>query len=193
MKLRLERLSKIPLRIPQEAKVVPIAGDAAIATSGTGDGRLIPLLILDTTERPDLAEAIRVHINFSDGDVVVQWGELPKRHGHVALILRFQRPVEVLAIVEFDIFKQGILVEHMLANHGVYIQPGKPGDRLMHDLNVPKMLIEIPDTGFGPRWNSLYFDGVVKHLRREGLRRREAKQAAKAFIEDIRGLASARP
>lgn len=171
MKLRFRRASKLCLNDPEEGKAVPIAGDAAIATVRMGHGRLIPLLILDTTERPDLAEVIRAQAHFAEGDVVIQWGELPKRRDHVVVFLRFLRPIERAAIIEFDIARQGILVEHILTSHAVYLQAGKPCDRLLHDFNLPKMLVEIPDTGFRSNWNKRYLDSVTKQMRKEGLSR----------------------
>jgi hypothetical protein len=39
---------------------VPIVADAAIATDVVGDGRFIPLVILDTVDRPDIAEIIEL-------------------------------------------------------------------------------------------------------------------------------------
>jgi hypothetical protein len=109
----------------EEAQVVPIVGDAAIASVGVGHGRLIPPIIIDTTNRPDLTEAIEAQVHLPAGDVVVQWGSLPKRHDHIALLLKFQRPTERAAVIEFEIVKQGILVEHILQSNGLYIQAGK--------------------------------------------------------------------
>jgi hypothetical protein len=192
MRLDLRRYQSMPMNSAEEAQVVPIVGDAAIATVGVGHGRLIPLIIIDTTNRPDLAEVIEAQLHLPVGDVVVQWGSLPKRHGHIALFLRFQRPIERAAIIEFDIAKQGILVEHILQSSGLYIQAGNVGDRLKHDLNRPKMLIEVPDTGIRARWDKLYFDVVVKRARKEGLGRREAKEVARAVIGQIRELAKFR-
>jgi hypothetical protein len=142
MRLRLRRYQSIPMNSAEEAQVVPIVGDAAIATVGVGHGRLIPLIIIDTTNRPDLTEAIEAQVHLPAGDVVVQWGSLPKRHDHIALLLKFQRPTERAAVIEFEIVKQGILVEHILQSNGLYIQAGKVGDRLKHDLNRPKCLSE---------------------------------------------------
>jgi len=162
MKLRPHRYAELRLSSLEEAKAVPIAGNAAIATVGTGHGRLIPLVILDVTERPDLAEVIRVQTHFSEGDVVIQWGRMRDRPDHVALLLRFQRPTERTAIIEFDIAKQGILVEHTLMSRAIYIQGGKRGDRLIHNLNVPKMLVEVPEAGFRQYWDKIYRDDIIK-------------------------------
>lgn len=190
MRLRSPRYTALLVGSPEEAKAVPIAGDAAIATVGTGHGRLIPLVILDTTERPDLVEVVRVQTHLLEGDVVVQWGQLPKRLNHIALLLRFIRPAARVAIIEFNIAKQGILVEHILMSHALYIQAGKAGDRLIHDLNLPKMLIEVPETGFRPQWDKLYRAAVIARIVAEGgLRRKAAKAAAGSYIEKIREVA----
>ena len=66
MKLRLRRYQSIPMNSAEEAQVVPIVGDAAIATVGVGHGRLIPLIIIDTTNRPDLAEVIRAQAHLPE-------------------------------------------------------------------------------------------------------------------------------
>jgi hypothetical protein len=188
----LRHYQSIPINSAEEAQVVPVVGDAAIATVGVGHGRLIPLIILDTTNRPDLTELIKAHLHFPVGDVVVQWGSRPKRYDHIALFLRFQRPIERAAVIEFDIAKQGIIVEHILQSNGLYIQAGKVGDRLKHDIDRPKVLIEVPDAGIRALWDKLYFDAVVKRARKEGLGRRDAKDKARAFIGQIRELAKFR-
>jgi len=192
MKRKFWRTSELSLEHPEERKIVKIAGDAAIATSGTGHGRLIPLLILDTSERPDLAETIRTHMHFDEGDVETRWAKIDERPECVALILDFQRPTKRVAIIEFNIVTQGILVEHILAARSLYIQAGKPGDRLVHDFDQPKMLVEVPDTGFRPYWDKLYFDHVFKHMRSEGLKRQEAKRAARQHIDQIKSLSDFR-
>ena len=192
MKLRPRRYQTMAMNRAEEARVVPIVGDAAIATVSVGHGRIIPLIIIDTTERSDLAEMIRLHKHFPPGDIVVQWGVLPNRFGHIALVLRFQRPIACAAVVEFEIVKQGILVEHILESNALYIQAGKPGDRLKHDLERSKMLIKVPDTGIRAKWDKLYSDAIFKVARKDGLGRREAKEAARSYIEQIRKFAKFR-
>jgi hypothetical protein len=192
MRLSIRRYQSIPMNSVQEAQVVPIVGDAAIATVGVGHGRLIPLIIIDATNRPDLAEVIQAQVHLPPGDVAVQWGVLPKRHDHIALLLKFKRPTERAAVVEFDIAKQGILIEHILQSNALYIQAGKFGDRLKYDLNRPKMLVEVPDTGIRALWDKLFFDAVVKRARKDGLGRRDAKEVAQAAIGQIRELAKFR-
>ena len=47
------RVVKIPLRDAAEALPLPIIANGAIATVHFGEGRTIPVLIIDTSTRPD--------------------------------------------------------------------------------------------------------------------------------------------
>lgn len=189
MKSRFRRYMPIPANDSTEAQIVRIAGDAAIATSGTVHGRIIPLVILDTTERQDLVEVIRVQVHFSEGDVKVAWGKLQSQPNNIALLLQFLRPIERTAIIAFEMPKHGTLIEHALMSHALYLQAGKPGDTLIHDIDLPKMLVEIPDTGFRKVWDRLYLQMATREARARGLDRRTARSAAKQYVELIRSVA----
>ena len=186
MKPSRKRLREFTINGPEEALPVPIVGDAAIATKTTAEGRLIPLLILDCSERSDLTEAIRIQKIVASGDVEVVWGKLHGKSNRIALFLRFLRPTTRNVIIEFDVERQGILIESILTANGLYIQPGNLGDRLIHDPNRPKMLIEIPDTGFRPYWDKLYASFLMKRFRREGLGRKEARAAIQEYLQEVR-------
>lgn len=185
---------KIELRVsPHEIQPVPIVADAAVSTRGALGGRLVPLVILDTSDRPDIDELIRIHqAATTPGDVKTQWAERDGRGGHIALILTFVRPSEAIVILEFDIAKQGILVEQILTAKGLYIQSGRIGDRLIKDLGRPKILLEVADTGFRKDWDRLFQKYLTKHFRAKGLGRSDAKQAALSAIAELRKLGSIR-
>lgn len=180
------RWTRLALHSEREARPVRIVADAAIATGRVGDGRLIVLVILDTTERPDLEEFIRIHQHFSPGDVEAQWATLRGSRRKVSLILSFKRPAELVAILEFDIVKQGILVDQLLATKGLYIQAGRDGDRFVKNPDAPKVLVEIPDTGFRKAWDHIFHQHIVDHMKSRGLPRRDAKRAASQYLEEWR-------
>ena len=188
MKFSQIRRQKFSLNGPEESVAVPIAGDAGIATRDTRYGRLIPLLILDTTNRPDLTEAIRIQSSVPSGDVEFFWGKVSKKSEHISLFLSFKRPTNRNAIIEFDHIKRGILVESILTAKAVYIQAGKPGDRISDNFNKPKVLIEIPDTGFRPYWDKIFSKSLVRYFRREGYSYKEARLAVKKYLNDIREI-----
>lgn len=81
----------------------------------------------------------------------------------------------------------------MLGTKALYIQAGREGDRLKHDVNVPKVILEVPDTGFGKTvWEKTYFRYTTAKLRERGLSRVNAKRAAKEAISELRKLGTLR-
>jgi hypothetical protein len=160
--------------------------DAAIATETFGYSRLIPLVILDTSDRQDVEEFIRVHQYSGPGDVISQWATLKDGSGRIGLVLTFSGPMNLTVILAFDPGKQGGLVDQIIHAKGLYIQAGRPGDRLFKNLNAPKVIANIPETGFGVVWEKLFFKAAVKRARADGIGRRQAKEAAREFITQWR-------
>ena len=187
------RPRKTDLRLSvHERQPVRIVSDAAISIRGLFGGRLIPLLILDTTDRPDIDELVRVHASFQTGDAKSQWAELDGHAGYISLILKFVRPLETTVVIDFDIAKQGILVEQALTGMGLYIQAGRDGDRYSNDPNRSKVLLELPDTGFKNAWDDLFHKYLRKYFQESGLGRSDAKRAAQCAIQELRKFSSFR-
>ncbi len=155
-------------------------------------GRLVPLIIIDTSERPDVEELIRVHQSLGPGDIKIQWGQVLGHHGTAALFLKFLRPSELFLVLEFDIVKQGIIVEQALTGKGLYLQAGREGDRFIKDPHRPKILLEIGDTGFRKIWDAEFHKYLAKDFRARGLSRNESRHAARTTIEELRKLGSLR-
>ena len=84
-------------------------------------------------------------------------------------------------------------MEQILQNRGLYVQPGRPGDRLKDDPQKPKIIVEVADTGFKVTWDKLFLAHAALKLRRKGMKRGEAMRAAKEVVERIRKVASMRP
>lgn len=163
-----------------------------MATGGVGEGRLVPLLILDGEQRPDIAEMIRIHEELSSGDFAAQWGRLPNRDGTISLILKFIRPAELNVILEFDIEKQGGIVDMIIRARALYLQAGKEGDRLMSTMQQPRILVEIGDLEFDKEWDKMLRKHIAKRLRKEGLGRTEAKRAVESFLQEWRRMSGFR-
>jgi hypothetical protein len=167
---------------------IPIVSDAAIATDAVGDGRFIPLVILDTTARADVAELIEIQEKVPPGDVISAWGSIidgPK--DHLALFLHFERPMEIDVALNFDLSRQGSIVELALRARAIYLQAGKPGDRLLANFDAPRMVAELGGAMPPKRWNELWTRAVKNRLRTEGLSNGKAKKVAANFIEEMRG------
>lgn len=186
----------IPVRHPAEAEAVPVVADAGIATVGVGDGRMIPLLILDTSRRPDIEDMVKAHHAMDgQGDVKAQWGRPDTLFdkGLVSLILTFEKPSYCLIILRLDIGKYGGLVDQIIRSQGLYIQPGRPGDRLSTTFDNPRVLAEVPSREFQPEWDRMLRKAMRKRFQREhGMGRSEAKLATERFISEWRDLSSKR-
>ena len=90
---------------------------------------------------------------------------------------------------DFSIGKQGGLVDLMLMAKSVYLQAGVPGDRLLTTMDNPRILVELPDTGFQKTWGEIQLKRMSEVIRRRGgLSRSEARTAARKFIEQMREL-----
>jgi hypothetical protein len=174
------------------ADLVPIVGDAAIACP-VAEAIMIPLVIIDTSDRPDVAEIIRVHEHLHPGDVRIRWAGVEGHPDDVLLVLNFERPIEAQAVLHFSIETQGIIVESALTAKAIYLQTGKRGDRLIHDLDRPKLLVELPDVEFRSHWNRLFLDRMTAVAsRRLGLSRRKAEPHARLLIEELRTVTTFR-
>src|SRR5688572_18901756 len=101
MKFR-SKWTPITITDQRESKPVRIISEGAIAGKGVADGKLIPVLIVDTNDRPDIQELVRVHKHLPPGDAISQWGKLEGTFDAVALVLTFTRPTEVVIILNFD-------------------------------------------------------------------------------------------
>ncbi len=170
------------------AKFVTIVGDGAISTGRIGEGRMIPLVIFDATDRPDLVELARLHQEGPQGDVKLVWASPADNLDVVLLVCKFVRPVEAECVIVFDIDNHGILVDQALANKALYLQPGAPGDRLKNTWNNHRIIMEVPEMAFRPAWDKMYFKSVVKLLRQRGLEKNEAKRSAESVIKQLRDV-----
>ncbi|WP_159078615.1 hypothetical protein [Sphingobium yanoikuyae] len=176
------------------ANPVCIAGDGAIAIHGVNEGRVIPLVILDTSVRTEINEYIRIHQFSGHGDVTITWGQALSRPDTVSLMLNFIRPVELSFAIIFELQKaHSILVEGALCSGGLYLQAGVEGDRVRNTIEQPRVVIEIPDTGFRPRWEKICQRYLAKKMRAAGLDRKAAKHVAAEQYSELQKMALARP
>lgn len=173
-------------------KFVSIVGDGAISTGHVGEGRMIPLVIVDATTRPDLIEVVRLNKQGLQGDVRLNWATLNDAFDEIGLVCSFVRPVEAKCVIVFNVDRHGILIEQALAHKGLYLQPGMPGDRLKNTWGNPRIIVEIPNMAFRQAWDKIYYRSVVRQLRAKGLDRSEAKRGATSVIKQLRDLGNFR-
>lgn len=175
-------------------KVVPfsdvtkVVSDGALATNIV-EGALVPILVLDTSARPDLTELIRIHKHIDAGDIIFAW---TAQGDDVQLLIDFLRPIEASAVVPLSIERQAILVDMMLQAKAVYLQAGKPGQRLRDHHSDARVLVELPHTGMEKVWDDKFLRQMGKVFRSRGLRRAEASQAAFDALLYIRTITTTR-
>lgn len=192
MKPKLKKI-EMPTKHPWETRPAMIISDAAIATVNVGEGRFIPLVIVDTSERPEIEELVRVHAYLPPGDVIVQWGALENSHECTALFLRFVRPVEAFLVLNFNIVKQGVIVDQILSARALYLQAGREGNCIGNTIDAKRILIDVPDIGFSKIWDEMLFKHLVTHFRQKGLQKHHAKEATRRLIEEWRKFGRSRP
>jgi len=94
-------------------RIVDIVADGGLAIAGVAFGRMLPLFIVDTSERPDVTEVLRVHKYIDSGDAEPEWGYLPDE-GAVSLSLNFTRPVEARLTLYLPVQKYGGMIDQIV-------------------------------------------------------------------------------
>jgi hypothetical protein len=178
-------------RIPLDRQL-PIVADAALAAP-VAEGSLVPVLIVDTSYRPDIAELIRVHEFLPPGDVASQWALVDKQPDTVALLLDFVRPIHTRAVLLFSIERQAILVESALTAKAIYLQSGNAGDLFSQNLDQPRILIEIPPESFRAKWDQVFLERMTTVLRKQNaISRQQADGLARELIRQLRSITNFR-
>jgi hypothetical protein len=175
------------------SNTIKIVGDGAIAMPDIGDGRLIPVLIVDCDSRRDLFDMVMAHQDTPPGDVTVTWGRAFFSRKSVYLILEFKKPVETKAVIEFDIAKYGGTADLIINARAFYFQPKDSGTRVIEGLDKPKIIIEVPYETKLDDWDSILHNYLVKKFKKQGATKKEAIAAAQAHLENFRKMSLRTP
>ncbi|MBO1752160.1 hypothetical protein J4G33_10135 [Actinotalea sp. BY-33] len=170
---------------PQD--VTPVLDAGLVAGAGVREGILIPAILVDVAARPGVKELIRVHEHFDEGDVAIAWGRGVTSKTFLYLSVRCERPFQTAFTLRFAMPKQAGIVDAMLQAHCFYLQNGPTGHLSAH-LDERKLLIDIPDTGFGHEWDGIYRSAAAKMARAAGASHSESKESAGAMIAEMRRL-----
>ena len=184
---------KIHFRNKIEMVPLPIISDAIIARKDLADGRMIPLLIIDTSHRPDVKDMIKAHELTGAGDVESIWffpSRFDRRNVNILLIIT--KPSKCLILLEFNVLRHGGVVDQIIHSQGLYLQSGNLGDRLSTTIDHERLLIEIPSKHFKNEWDNVLRKTIFKDFKNKGLSRTEAKIATQRFIDEWRRFGSNR-
>jgi len=165
--------------------ILTVVADATINNSYTAQGKTIPLVILDTTSHPEIDKAIELHRDVANGNCFTIWGKL-KNEKFLTLSISILEPSPVDFTIFFSAQLQAHIVDLVVSAQMLYIQAGKPGDRLKHDLEKPKILIEVPSEKFSNEWKVLYLKIIAKSFINIGFSKTIAKKFAQDFYNEMR-------
>src|SRR5436305_870122 len=147
------RRRAIDLNHPREREPVPIVSDALMLSVGIAEGRAIPVLILDTSTRSDIEDLVRAHEHLGSGDATTGFGSAGLlRRRLLRLFIQFHRPQRCVILLEFNVARNGGVIDQIVQSELMYIQPGKPGDRLTYTMDHPRVSVEVPSESFKPFW-----------------------------------------
>lgn len=171
-----------------ENSIVPIVNDGAIATEEVGEGRMIPVVVVDCSEKVEFRDLIYAHENLIPGDVNITWVTPRWGNKKVGLLLEFKKPSVLEVLFQFDIKKQGGVVDAILHSNALYIQPEESGSKVSQGLEKAKIIIEVPDTGFFQEWDKRYTKIIAKNFKKSGFSKAESKKATEEFKTKLREI-----
>lgn len=177
---------------PHEQRAVPVIHTAILAGGSVAEGRFVPYLVLDTTQRPDIEQLILSHEHLPSGDVNTTWAKMPGQARSISLLLEFKRPAEIFVRLEFGITEWGGLVDQIMRARLIYLQAGKPGDHFDPSQSAPHIIAEILGEPPEGEWDRLLMATLVKDFRTRGLKRKEANIAAREMVRDWRNFSGFR-
>jgi hypothetical protein len=146
------------------------------------DGKLIPLVVIDTNERSDIDSLFASYTPETVGDVAIQWGRRDGApQGTVTLNIQFIAPVKQFLMLDFEIVRQGLVVDGILRTRELYLQGVRSGDA---DTQVqsPKVRVVVPDTTFDGIWEELLIHELAQRSKALGATEHHARFLAQESI-----------
>jgi hypothetical protein len=177
-----------------EINAVPIVSDAAIASSDWGDSRLIPVLVVNCAKNQGLSDLIVIHKDTPPGDVVSTWALKLFNKKFVYLILEFENPMPITAVVPFEISKHAHLIDGVIQAKALYLQEADTDKKstVEEKIQKEKILVEIPSRTTFPQWNKLFLQAMTNKFQNSTTAKKEAREKAKLHIQETRRIWSIR-
>jgi hypothetical protein len=172
-------------RFPRD-RVVHATSSAAIANIDTAGGRLIPMIMVDAIGHPEITELIRAHEHTPAGDCVSQWATALGNSNIVRLQLEFERPIATEFLIQFELPKFGGAIDNILRARSMYLVEGDLDSTFTSTEGRPRILVELPSTGFEAGWQRIFRRSVSHMFRGEGQSRRASRRLADQFIAEWR-------
>ena len=169
-----------------------IIGDGSIMITNKFEGKMIPAIIFNKDQKPSLTELIRVHQHTDSGDIISTWQKPVYGKDRCELIISFQKPIILKVRIVFKVSTQFNLVYLILKNKALYIIPGVPGNRMIHVMDSPKILAEIPTTVSIEEWERFFIFTLKNSKLFSHLPKKQRLQLAESSVEKMREIAEIR-
>lgn len=174
----------------ERTAVVRIVANGAIAGQ-VRDGVNLPVLIVDATTVPEIADAIRAAEYEPDGDIRISWGE-DRRTKAPLLDIELIRPVPAHFVIAFKVPNQALLIETALEARGFYLKAGSPTDTFRSTFADPSIIVDVHPSPFNTTWPARYKRILMDELRRGGMTLREARSGADEAYDRLRMVSTFR-
>lgn len=168
------------------APVVRVVSDAGIATPSVADGKLMPVLTLNSKDVPELTTMLDFHQNTPPGDVTSTWLVQRFSKSYMYLLLEFVKPTEMKVAIEFKLSKHPPVIDGIIISHGFYLRTNDTSDHFADDLESPCIIVEVPDETIPPYWEELYRKLTLKKIKKAGYSKKEAQELSKEHISRMR-------
>jgi hypothetical protein len=178
-----KRNNRIRFNVEHELETRPAKIVSEAARVYMRDGKLIQLVVIDTNERPDIDSLFASYTPETVGDVAIQWGRrdgAPK--GTVTLNIQFIAPVKQFLMLDFEIVRQGLVVDGILRTRELYLQGVRSDGESDAQVQSPKVRVVVPDTEFDGIWEELLIDELAQQSKALGATDQHARFLAQESI-----------
>jgi hypothetical protein len=145
-----------------------------------GEGRLIPVVIVDASQNTDVQNLISLHQYTPPGDVNSTWAFRRFDSKYIFLKLEFLRPVNTTIYIPFGLEKYASLVSGVMISRAMYLQPFGSGSSVAEGINKPKILIEVSAEFEG--WGGIQKKTLINKYKKLKYTKKEASAMADEHI-----------
>ena len=177
-----KRNKRIHFNVEHELETRPARIVSEPARVYMRDGKLVPLVIIDTDERPDIDSLFASYTPETVSEVAIQWARrdgAPK--GTVTLSIQFIAPVKQHLLLDFEIVRQGLVVDGILRTRELYLQGVRAGEAGAQ-VRSPKLRVVVPDTQFDGIWEDLLIHELAERSKALGASDHHARFLAQESI-----------
>ena len=176
----------IDISDPLQLQPLRVLWDTLVANHEITGGKMMPIIQVDTTNRLDVKDLVRVHAMYGTGEVTSHWASPHGRDDVIWLVLRF-RPSGTVAILEFDRHRHGGLLDLVVRFGGLRLIPAEPDAQYRGPdvFTAPGFNVEVPSDDFAPEWDRLWTETIMKT---NGVTRDQAEEVKRVCRDLTKGF-----